>query len=229
MLGALLDLMLPRRCLGCGAGSAPLCATCAKLDVRVLDHGGLRVASAGEYGGALRAAVLAYKERGRRDLAGVLAGLLAIAVHALDAGRTAVLVPVPSARRAARERGGDHVLRLARRTAPVGLRVAPGTLRLVARVRDSAGLSVGARAANLDHAMQAHAPPQPELAVVLVDDVVTTGATLREASRALGAAGWPVLGAAVIARTPLRRPGVPGEAMSSALPGMWGGSGLTLF
>jgi predicted amidophosphoribosyltransferase len=97
-------------------------------------------------------------------------------------------------------------------------------LRLVSDVQDSAGLSVSARLANLDHAMRAHPPPAPGIAAVLVDDVVTTGTTLREARRALCAAGWPVLGAAAVARTPLRGT----DRIHIVSPGMTEGGGLTL-
>jgi predicted amidophosphoribosyltransferase len=174
------------------------------------------------YDGPIRAALLAYKERGRRDLAGALAALLARAGRAAlaaggpDPPQRIVLVPVPSARSAATARGGDHVRRLARRAAvATGLRVAPDALRLTRAVRDSAGLDSGARSANLADAMAA-VPAPPEVSALVVDDIVTTGATVREARRALQAAGWPVTGAAVVAATPRRAPG--GSATPLAAP-----------
>jgi predicted amidophosphoribosyltransferase len=81
--------------------------------------------------------------------------------------------------------------------------VAGGVLRLTRELRDSAGLTVGERSANLHRAMAASAPG-PRRTALLVDDVVTTGATLREARRALREAGWDVAGAAAVAATPRR-------------------------
>jgi predicted amidophosphoribosyltransferase len=126
--------------------------------------------------------------------------LLSDAVRALDLGPDVALVPVPSAAAAARARGGDHVRRLARVAGRgCGLPASPA-LRLVRSVTDSAGLGAVARADNLRHAMAARPSADPRRALV-VDDIVTTGATLREAVRALRAAGWEVSGAAVIAAT----------------------------
>jgi predicted amidophosphoribosyltransferase len=218
---ALLDLVLPRRCVGCGSTCGPLCGRC--LPTGPVLRGGsteFRTSAAAVYEGPVRAALLAYKERGRRDLAGPLAGLLARAVAATTAptiqaaavaGRDpparVVLVPVPSARSVAAARGGNHVLRLARRAAAAnGLRVASDALVLTRAVRDSAGLGSGERSANLAHAMAA-CRGCGGLSAVLVDDIVTTGSTLREARRALVAAGWDVLGSAVVAATQRRRPG----------------------
>jgi predicted amidophosphoribosyltransferase len=207
MFATLLDLVLPTRCVGCGSRTAPLCADCAPTSAPlVVMTGRLSTTAAAEYTGALRAALLAYKERGRRDLTAPLGALLgralADAVPADPPARARVLlVPVPTTRAAAAARGGDHVLRLARRAAAArGLRVAPDALRLTRTPLDSAGLGVDERAANLDQAMRARAVP-PGTAAVLVDDIVTTGATLREGARALAAAGWPVLGGAVVAAT----------------------------
>jgi predicted amidophosphoribosyltransferase len=202
---ALLDLVLPRRCVGCGAAGAGLCRSCVPLEPPIwVPHDALAVRAAAPYTGAVRAALLAYKERGRRDLAGVLGELLARAVPALPAG-PALLVPVPSTRAASAARGGDHLLRLTRRAALLsGVRVATGALRFTRAVQDSAGLGIDARSANLAGALAAGGGPAGAVAV-LVDDVVTTGATLAEAHRALRAAGWPVASAAVLAATPLRR------------------------
>ncbi len=204
MLGALADLILPRRCAGCGdAGGHALCASCAPPQAPLLIGApGLRIAAAGTYDGGLRRAVLGYKERGRRELARPLAGLLAIAA-ATVAAPGSMLVPVPSMRAAARRRGGDHVARLARHVArPLGGQVS-AVLTLARPVRDSAGLGISARRLNLGNAMRARAPAAGGQAILL-DDIVTTGATLVEAARALRAAGWQVAGAAVIAATPRR-------------------------
>ncbi len=214
----LVDLALPRRCVGCtAAGGMGLCARCLPAGPLVqAEIDGLVTVAAARYEGAVRAALLHYKERGRRDLAGVLGAQLARAVGGLLAERgppdggprgAVVLVPVPSSRRAAAARGGDHVLRLARRA---GHRLAlpvPTPLELTRSVRDSAGLGSAERARNLAASMAARAPTRAG-AAILVDDIVTTGATLREARRALVAGGWPVLGAATVAATPrLRRGG----------------------
>ena len=145
--------------------------------------------------------LLAHKERGRTTLARPLGAMLARAAAAYGPG--VVLVPVPSARAAVRVRGHDHARRLA---AAAGLR---GRLRSAAlltgarAVADQSGLDAAGRAANLTGALVARRP-LPGLAVVVVDDVVTTGATLTEAARALRAAGADVRGAAVVAAT-LRR------------------------
>ena len=220
VLAALADLVFPRRCVGCGSQLGVLCADCLPTGPvqRSLDGAW----SAARYDGAVRAALLAYKERGRRDLAGPLAGLLARSVAAAWAAersppRRVMLVPAPSARSVAAARGGDHVLRLARRAGPrCGLRTAAGVLSLTRRVQDSAGLGIAERAANLAGSVSARQAPAG-LGALVVDDIVTTGATLRECVRALREAGWPVVGTAVVAYTP-RRSGVAADPIGRAQP-----------
>lgn len=217
LLDPLLDLVLPVLCLGCrrpGAVWCPVCQPPPMLLTRTV--GDVLVVSAGAYDHTLRAALLFFKERGVRSLAPILASYLAASVRGQPAVRQAgaqpvVLVPIPSRRRAVRERGGDHLLRVLRcpqlgtqGTRPFARVVRP--LSLAGGVRDSAGLAVDERLSNLGGQMVARQVP-PSLArdrVVLVDDIVTTGATLREASRSLRAAGWLVSGAATIAATPRR-------------------------
>jgi predicted amidophosphoribosyltransferase len=128
-------------------------------------------------------------------------------------------VPVPSAPAAVRTRGRDHVRELTR-AAVAELRdagVTAGEARLLrrrGRVRDSAELSVAQRRANLagSFVLDGTRPRPPTSALlVVVDDVVTSGATLTEAAgtleRGLGGArrGCPPVLAAVVAATP-RRP-----------------------
>ena len=200
MFATLVDLVLPRCCLGCGRAGSPLCPACTAIDVHAVPGPNVAVSAAAHYDGAVRTALIAYKERGRRDLAGPLAALLALAVAAL-APRDVTLVPVPSAAAARRARGGDHVARLGR-----ALGGCTSALRFVRAVQDSAGLDSAARASNLSAAMRASPPHPRRSTAVIIDDITTTGATLAEAARALGAAGWTIAGGAVVAATPRRFP-----------------------
>lgn len=213
MLAALADLVLPRSCIGCGRAGPALCATCAAADLHVVPNPGLSVVAGARYHGGLRSALIAYKERGRHDLARPLGTLLALAVDAVG-HRDAVLVPVPSTGAARRARGGDHLLRLGRMT-----RGCTPALHLVRAVADSAGLDTVARAANLAGAMRASPPRRPATSAVIIDDITTTGATLAEAARALREVGWWVAGAAVVAATPRRYPaGKAGQPRARLLP-----------
>jgi predicted amidophosphoribosyltransferase len=215
----LLELLFPVACAGCGGLRGPACPACrAALD------GPARLAlpspappglpppwAVAAYAGTCRSLVLAFKERGAVSLARVLAVPLAesIAAAAGERGRPVVVVPVPSSPAAIRARGDDVTLLLARRAASLlrrrGARVGvTPVLRHVRRVADSSGLSSAARAANLAGAFATRRVPAalgPGTAVVIADDLVTTGATLAEAARALQAAGMPVRAAAVVAAT----------------------------
>ena len=187
---ALVDLVLPAECGGCTEPPAvgAWCARCAErlgTPAWVTLPGGPAVLTAGRYTGPLRTALLRYKERGRRDLAAPLARHLLPVLDAVPPTGPAAawLVPAPSRPAAARARGGDHVARLARALAAArrpDIRVAQA-LALARRTRDSVGLDAAERAANLAGALRVrHAVlPPPGSRVVLLDDIVTTGATLR--------------------------------------------------
>ncbi|MET8297366.1 phosphoribosyltransferase family protein [Streptomyces sp. NPDC005180] len=214
----LAGLVLPADCAGCGAARSLLCGPCRGA-LGGAGAGPVRPAAGGaggalpplyaaaRYEGPVRAVVLAHKERGALPLAGPLGVALAAAVSASRTAGELVLVPVPSARRTLRARGHDPALRLAlaasRRLRAGGTpaRVAP-VLRLRRQVADQAGLGARERWENLAGALEVR-PGGMRLAagarIVVVDDVVTTGATLAEASRALRAAGLRARAAAVVA------------------------------
>jgi predicted amidophosphoribosyltransferase len=213
VLAVLLDLVLPRSCAGCGASGAALCASCGNL----LDGAAIGlvrptpcpaglppVAAFLAYEGPAQQLLLAHKEHGQLGLTRPLAGALATAVRVLRPGGEVLLCPVPSSRRAVRQRGHDHAMRLATGAAD---RLGGGAVarRLLGQARalaDQSGLTTAQRAANLAGALVAVTAPGPP--VVVIDDVITTGATLVEATRALRAAGHEVLGAAVVAATTRR-------------------------
>ena len=156
------------------------------------------MAALSSYQGEVQRLLLAHKERGQLALTRPLGRALADAVR-VHGVRTVVLCPVPSSPAAVRARGHDHAMRLAREAAR-DLGVEARRLLAPARaVADQAGLTTRQRAANLAGALRATG--LPDLPVVVVDDVMTTGATLVEAARALAAGGHPVVGAAVVAAT----------------------------
>ena len=206
-VSTLLDLVLPAVCVGCGASGSGFCARCVRACARPLTmHMPLPVVACGWYTGPVRAALIQYKERGHLDLAEPLAQLLEVALvrtfgRAPPAG--IVLVPVPSAHAVARQRGGNHVLRLAKKAGRALDLPARPVLSLQWAVRDSAGLGAVQRGTNLAGAMAARRGPDGGCrSALIVDDIVTTGTTVREAARALTEAGWQVSGAAVVAATP---------------------------
>lgn len=219
---ALLDLALPQECAGCADGGTRWCAACARVLAQAAEEplgrcapqpcppGFPRTAAAATYDGVVRATLLAHKERGRLALVRPLAVALAGAVRALDLSPgPIVLVPAPSRRATVRARGQDHALRLSRRTAHLlrqrGADATAARLLLAGReLADQSGLDVTSRAANLGGALRAR-HRLDGVRVVVVDDVVTTGATLAEAARALTTAGAQVAGAAVVAATQRRK------------------------
>jgi predicted amidophosphoribosyltransferase len=179
--------------------------------------------AAAAYEGPLARLVPAYKDDGRRDLRVVLAPLLASAVDAalgtpalastLEHGDGPVLVvPVPTSRKARRQRGDAPLRDLARaslRGFGQNEAICADALRMRRRVRDQAGLTALQRRVNLEHAMAvrpAWAETVRGACCVLVDDVLTTGATLVEARRALVRAGAAEVVAATVCATQRRHP-----------------------
>lgn len=200
----MLDLVLPLECGGCGFPSTRWCDACAAalqvpadrphlLSPRI--DPGVPVFALGRYAGARRRAVVAIKEHGRRDMTAPLARALAVGIHRLATwgivGLPLTVVPAPTRRAAARRRGGDPVARVAVAATAAHPDIAVcGALRTEGPARDSVGLSSSARERNIVGRVRLVDRPAGE--VLVVDDVVTTGATAREAVRTLVAGGVAV-------------------------------------
>jgi predicted amidophosphoribosyltransferase len=214
---ALTDLVLPEDCAGCGEVSGALCAHCLSLFRRPgelvwpdpVPQGLPPPFSVAAYDGAVRSVLLAHKEHGRLALAGALGTALAGAVIAGCGRHPVAVVPVPSTRAATRRRGHDPTDRVTRAAVVELQRQGVDATRFPLLchgrpVRDQAGLSVEERMANLSGALVVRPRSTPLLQrcrVVVVDDVMTTGATLAEAARALTAAGATVPAVATVAAT----------------------------
>lgn len=227
-LRAALDLVLPVGCAGCGRPGEAVCASCRR------ELAGLALQELGplapspvprdwpgctgtlRYEGVSARLMKAFKDGGRSDLADLLARLLSDAVARAVAAvpphgdrRPVVLVPIPSAPATTRRRGDRPTAILVRRAARlVGSDVVMAPVLSMARgTADQAGLDRAARQDNLATAMRVVSPEAVRgRDCVLVDDVLTSGATLAEGHRALRAADARTVRMAVCMVTPRRLP-----------------------
>ena len=220
-LAAAGDLLLGASCHGCGQPWWGICPNCRRqvtsrrpfLTAPTPCPDGFPVTvTSSPYDRLLRRVINAHKERQALILTRFLADRLALSIQALlvaerDVARSSkiILVPIPSAGRTVRQRGFDATASMARVAArrlraryPVTVLSALTHARSVA---DQAGLDAWARHQNLSRAFRLRKPIGTGAAVVVVDDLVTTGSSLTEAVRVLREARVPVVGAATVAAT----------------------------
>jgi ComF family protein len=206
-LARLLSLVAPPLCVACGAAAhvhEPLCRGC-RAELRWL--GGDQAAGVGVptwavvgYEGPARALVRALKFRGAVRLVEAMAAQMAANAPAeLLAERTLVPVPLGAARR--RRRGFNQAEELARAIARrTGLEVIDCLVRAGAGA-SQVGRGRDERLGALDGSIRMRPGSPVPLRALLVDDVVTTGATLCACADALADAGVAEIGAIAYART----------------------------
>ncbi|MBL3698905.1 ComF family protein [Leucobacter luti] len=210
----LLALLWPTECVGCGAADRECCASCLRA-LRAARPGhppqlGTPCFARAEYAGVMRAVLVALKHGGRVRFARELGAQLSVPLHAAraqcGAARPPVIVPAPSRPASVRRRGFRHVellvaaaLRAQRRRGspmPTVLRA----LRTTRGRRGQVGLGPAERARNaglLGLRRTARAALRGR-EVILVDDVLTTGATVLAARDTLTAAGARVVAIVVL-------------------------------
>jgi len=205
LLGSLSELIFPKRCLGCSALGIEICSKCRTSWNRhiyrssvTVDGKIFPVYSSVKYSAVASKVILKSKE----DALTVADDLVTSSLgHALSYFQKEVgvgyLVPIPSRSSASRKRGRKYINRMIE-----GLGITPLDLLSHNRaVRDQSTLHGSARIKNLAGALFVNPDAYPvlyrnfpEISVIVIDDLVTTGATLSEAVRALRAGGFHVLG-----------------------------------
>jgi ComF family protein len=184
-MGEISQLLFPERCVGCSRFTCLLCNEC-KVEwsgkfVNVIE--GLSLISSALYSSNISRIVLRAKENYDSRARTILAR--AIATHIVEAS---TLIPIPSSKSAIRRRGYDHALLLAQEVSRLtGSRVWPGLL-VNRRIKDQTLLGHTQRFANLAGAYSLRGGNYFPQSVVLIDDLVTSGASMREALRTLRAA-----------------------------------------
>ncbi|BDZ38743.1 hypothetical protein GCM10025863_13570 [Microbacterium suwonense] len=199
-----LALLLASVCPGCDRTGTLLCADCRRMlladPIATTTPGGLTVHAALTYEGVVARSIRRVKEEGATMLARPLGTALSTVLRT-RVPRGALIVPVPTSRPAFRRRGYRVPELLIRRAGFHADRM----LRQSRRTQDQRGLDRTARARNVAGSLRARGVDGGGREVVIVDDVVTTGATLDEAARALRAAGFRPQCAVALAATPGRR------------------------
>lgn len=192
------QLLFPIRCYGCGAIGISICSLCRtewSPHLYSLSVGRMPVHSSILYSPIASKIVLAAKENGLRGADTLIVeSIMNVLVRTqLDIAHVC-LVPIPSSALARRRRGRSFIVDIVNRVSLELSVPMSNSLELTRKVRDQSGLHAKARAVNMEGAFALKVGAYPRGNLILVDDVVTTGATLREAARALTSQGLHVLG-----------------------------------
>lgn len=209
LAGAAEALLFPATCGGCGRLGTWLCDGC-RAALRpipwqwglALPEMGLEIDAAYVFDGVVRRSIHHFKYRGEYQRGRFLGSLLADYAESSvgPGGRPDLVLPVPLHRRRQRERGFNQAEILAEAVAArLGVPLGRGLLRVV-ETRQQVGLSFAERQQNVAGAFRCEGDSLRDAAILLVDDVVTTGATMAAAARALRAVGAARVAGLALAR-----------------------------
>ena len=203
-LPALSELIFPSRCLGCRQLGIGICSQCRSswhphiYRSNVFASGFIfPVYSAVTYSPVAQKVLLGAKEAALHDADQLIQQALthSLAYFYSEIG-IADLVPIPSRKINTRKRGRDFILEQTYELSQQPSVQVRAVLSHARRVKDQTTLNSRSREINLSQSMKcANQVESSNIPVIIIDDLVTSGATLREAGRALSAAGYKVIGA----------------------------------
>ena len=202
-LSVLLDVLAPPGCAACDAACErlqPFCAACTPdTDPTSPSLDGVPVVVAGPYRPPLSTAIVRFKYADRPELARALAQLVLPALCGCVLPAQTALVPVPLHPRRLAMRGYNQAALLASELGRhTGLTTLPRLLRRTREMERQVGKSREQRVENAEGAFALRQPGPPH--VVLVDDVITTGSTVRACAQALSAGGVRLAAVVAVAR-----------------------------
>lgn len=201
----LIDIIFPSRCAVCDATGVNLCEGCSGLlepRPHRFQRGPISGIAATTYSNEISKLLVAFKDKGQFALVRELTDLMSPLIREIEQSFYPVyLVPVPSRSQNYSRRGFTPSLLLAKALAnKASQATVMHCLALSPEVKDQVGLSANERIGNLAGSMSLNQIVEGKICYV-VDDVVTTGASVSEAWRALSVAGAVVLGALVISES----------------------------
>lgn len=214
LIDAINELVFPRRCISCGELGISLCSKCRKswnphfynTHLGRSEEESLITISSIPYSPIAQKIILGAKESHLKSADQLVAAAITHSLqHLLGQVQADFLIPIPSRKSASRKRGRQFITEITRPAATRFSLPIAEPLSHARKVRDQSGLNFEERWNNLAGAFVVEKEHGLRGSAVLVDDLVTTGATLVEAARALRYAGIQVIGAVTAAvAQPLR-------------------------
>ena len=207
---SLSEILFPARCFGCRALGPTICSKCRVLWSPHLYRSTLdsmHVYSAVLYSPVAKRIILSAKENGVKAADELIIHALTHSLHLLLRDfEIGILVPAPSRKSSNRKRGRDFLSEITHSIAESEALESMDLLIHARKVRDQSGLSAHDRSENIYQALAIDRNKLPSLGVdtdvILVDDLLTTGATLLEARRALKVRGIRVIAAITACLSP---------------------------
>jgi len=204
------DFLLPQKCIHCHSISKKLlCDFCQSKLIRpsrlVRNIDGVPIYSSLAYEGVIRSVIIGMKERGLGALAVFLLEVLTLNLHDISRNFEVefIGIPIPSNKHSRRLRGFDHLsLILPKDLSERICEFAPKALQVIRKVKDQQQLTLKDRQKNLVNAYEFRPRLLPRTRkYVLIDDVITTGSSIRAGIAAVRAGGGEVLAATTLAHS----------------------------
>lgn len=221
IIAGLKSLVFDSSCITCGARKQEFCGRCKeewRSNPKQVTGESFKVFSSITYNEVAKRVVLSAKENSLRTARNLIVSEIKVNVEKLCLSeatlpREVLLVPIPSSARAKRRRGGDFILEISRAISAElnrelnGIRFTSSSLLKMSRkILDQTELTQSQRELNLSGAFKIAQDFFTVKPIIIIDDVITTGSTLREAVRALKERNLTVLGAATACASQRRLP-----------------------